>query len=115
MTVHIHTPDNDIYEAWQNKLINMSETIGIENLDLAIMPLQDMSEFIDNWFEKSEPEGIHAVLSAWLNPDVDDLEFTETVTWIVFSSQHLAKQNNLPIRAWVQRPITLDDGNNHSY
>ena len=88
----------------------MSETIGIENLDLAIMPLQDMSEFIDNWFEKSEPEGIHAVLSAWLNPDVDDLEFTETVTWIVFSSQHLAKQNNLPIRAWVQRPITLDDG-----
>ncbi|HFC8830218.1 hypothetical protein KCG53_03215 [Neisseria subflava] len=110
LTVHIHTPDNDIYEAWQNKLINMSETIGIENLDLVIMPLQDMSEFINNWFEKSEPEGIHAVLSAWLNPDIDDLEFTETVTWIVFSSQHLAKQNNLPIRAWVQRPITLDDG-----
>ena len=58
----------------------MAEDVGMGKSGWSVLPLQKPEELIDEWFDKNESEGIHAVLSVWLNRDVDEAEFTETVT-----------------------------------
>ena len=110
ITVHLHASDEYVYEYWQNKLAEMAEDVGMGKSGWSVLPLQKPEELIDEWFDKNESEGIHAVLSVWLNRDVDEAEFTETVTWLVFSPPHLARRTKLPVRAWLQRPVSFDEG-----
>ena len=110
ITVHLHASDEYVYEYWQNKLAEMAEDVGMGKSGWSVLPLQKPEELIDEWFDKNGSEGIHAVLSVWLNRDVDEAEFTETVTWLVFSPPHLARRTKLPVRAWLQRPVSFDEG-----
>ncbi|EET42619.1 hypothetical protein NEISICOT_03640 [Neisseria sicca ATCC 29256] len=104
VTLHIDAPDEEAYLNWQQRFEEIAEMAGIR---ATIKPLSDGESLMGDWVENRQFEGIHVIFSAWLNEDASDAEFTENATWLVFASPYAAKQNKLPVKAVLQRPIAI--------
>lgn len=62
---------------------------------------------IEHWFENAI-EGLNIIFSVVHNQDEQSPEFTEHISWVALASTEWAKQNKLPIQAFIQRPIDID-------
>ncbi len=104
VTLHIDAPDEEAYLNWQQRFEEIAEMAGVR---ATIKPLSDGESLMGDWVENRQFEGIHVIFSAWLNEDASDAEFTENATWLAFASPYAAKQNKLPVKAVLQRPIAI--------
>ncbi|OSI11922.1 hypothetical protein [Neisseria canis] len=108
INIYVEAEDEDTY---QKHIEYLEASLNSMNIQSSLKPQLCQTgiqlDLIDHWFENTI-EGLNIIFSVAHNHDDQFSEFTEHISWVALTSTEWAKQNKLPIQAFIQRPIDID-------
>ena len=70
-----------------------------------------MKIILDDWIENMN-DGLHVFFSPAINGHSNSEEdFTENITWFIFSNESWSKKNKFPIKNYIGRSISINSAN----
>ena len=108
INIYIEAEDEDSYRKHIEYLeASLNSMTTLYSLKPKLFQTGMQLDLIDLWFENTI-EGLNIIFSVAHNRDDQSSEFTEHISWVALASAEWAKQNKLPIQAFIQRPIDID-------